>query len=202
MIDNSKDTISHFAALSFLPPKTIVIVGLMGAGKTSIGKRLAARLGLPFYDSDLEIEKAAGRPCKEVYEVFGQEEFSNGERRVIMRLLDMPIHVLSTGGCAFINDITRDQIKEKAISVWLKADINTLLARVSRRNDRPLLEGVNQQEVLEDLIKDNYPVYELADVTVETYIDEPAGKTVDRVIGSLADYIRTHFPTQYILKSI
>lgn len=188
--------------LSFLPPKTIVLVGLMGAGKTSIGKRLAARLNLPFHDSDLEIEKAAGRPCKEVYEIFGEEEFRNGERRVITRLLDMPIHILSTGGGAYMNEVIREQIKGKAISVWLKADIETLLARVSRRNDRPLLEGVNQQEVLEELMKERYPIYQMADVMVETYIDEPAGRTVDRVITSLAEYIRTNFPTQYILKSL
>jgi len=202
MMSKSKDNTSHFSTLSFLPPKTIVLVGLMGAGKTSIGKRLAARLDLPFYDSDLEIEKAAGRPCKEVYEIFGEEEFRNGERRVITRLLDMPIHVLSTGGGAYVNEVIREQIKGKAISVWLKANIETLLARVSRRNDRPLLEGVNQQEVLEGLMKERYPIYQLADVMVETYIDEPAGKTVDRVIASLADYIRTNFPTQYILRSI
>lgn len=196
------DKFTDFSSISFRPPKTIVLVGLMGAGKTSIGKRLASRLDLPFYDSDLEIEKAAGRSCKEVYEIFGQEEFQNGERRVITRLLDMPLHVLSTGGGAFMNEIVRDQIKEKGISVWLNASIETLLARVSRRNDRPMLEGVDQREVLKKLIEERYPVYQLADIAVETFIDESATKTVDRVIGALASYIRQNHPTQYVLKSV
>lgn len=193
---------TNFSSISFRPPKTIVLVGLMGAGKTSIGKRLANRLDLPFYDSDLEIEKAAGRSCKEVYEIFGQEEFQNGERRVITRLLDTPLHVLSTGGGAFMNDVIRSQIKDKGISVWLNASIETLLSRVSRRNDRPMLEGVDQREVLKKLIDERYPIYQLADVSVETFIDESATKTVDRVIAALATFIRQQYPTQYILKSI
>jgi shikimate kinase len=188
--------------LSFRAPRTIVLVGLMGAGKTSIGRRLAKRLNVEFFDSDHEVEVAAGCPIKEILNVYGEESFRIGEYRVINRLLDQQIHVLATGGGSFMEEKTRQIIKQKAISVWLKADLDTLVARVSRRSDRPLLEDAEaQQDVLEQLIEERYPVYEKADVIVDTF-DEPTNTTVDRVTIALAEYIRDKFPKEYVLKSV
>lgn len=189
------------APLSFRPPKTIVLVGLMGAGKTSIGRRLAKRLEVPFYDSDMEVESAAGCHIKEILDVFGEDAFISGEFRVINRLLEQEPHVLATGGGSFMNADTREQIKQKAISVWLKADLDTLVARVSRRTDRPLLEDATRHRTtLEELIQERYPVYGEANVAVQTF-DEPTNTTVDRVIAALAEYIRDTYPAQYVLKA-
>lgn len=191
----------HRGPLSFRPPKTIVLVGLMGAGKTSIGRRLAKRLEVPFFDSDIEVESAAGCHIKEILEVFGEQAFVSGEYRVINRLLEKDPHVLATGGGSFMNPDTRGKIKEKAISVWLKADLDTLVARVSRRTDRPLLEDATRHyATLEALINERYPVYSEADVAVATF-DEPTNTTVDRVIAALSEHIRDHYPAQYILKA-
>lgn len=192
---------SSGAPLSFRPPKTIVLVGLMGAGKTSIGRRLAKRLEIPFFDSDIEVESAAGCHIKEILDVFGEEAFISGEYRVISRLLEQEPHVLATGGGSFMTPDTRAQIKEKAISVWLRADLDTLVARVARRTDRPLLEDASQHHAtLEALIKERYPIYGQADVAVQTF-DEPTNTTVDRVMAALAEYIRDHYPDQYVLKA-
>ncbi|HEX2115672.1 MAG TPA: shikimate kinase, partial [Alphaproteobacteria bacterium] len=120
--------------------RTIVMVGLMGAGKTSIGRRLAQRLGLAFVDADHEIEQAAGCTIEEIFERYGEAAFRDGERRIIQRLLERPPHVLATGGGAFMDPETRARIKEAGISVWLKADLDVLVRRVSRRNNRPLLK--------------------------------------------------------------
>lgn len=189
------------APLSFRPPKTIVLVGLMGAGKTSIGRRLAKRLEVPFYDSDMEVESAAGCHIKEILDVFGEDAFISGEFRVINRLLEQEPHILATGGGSFMNADTREQIKQKAISVWLKADLDTLVARVSRRTDRPLLEDATRHRTtLEELIQERYPVYGEANVAVQTF-DEPTNTTVDRVIAALAEYIRDTYPAQYVLKA-
>ncbi len=188
--------------LSFIPPKTIVLVGLMGAGKTSIGRRLSKRLTIPFYDSDQEVEIAAGCPLKNIYEIYGEEAFRLGEYKVIDRLLNQEVHVLATGGGSFSSDRTREMIKEKSITVWLKADINTLLARVSRRTDRPMLENTaNHRPILEQLIEERYPLYGEADVIVDT-LDEPTNITVDRVILALAEFIRDKYPSEYMLKSV
>jgi shikimate kinase len=187
--------------ISFMPPKTIVLVGLMGCGKTSIGKRLAKRLEIPFHDSDHAVEESAGCPIKDIFDVYGEEAFRNGEQRVIARLLDQPTHILATGGGSFMNDPTRLLIKQKSISVWLNADIETLVSRVSRRNDRPLLGGDNQREVLEQFIQERYPVYAEADIHVPT-MDEPTNCTVDRVIQSMTDFIREHYPSYSVLKSV
>jgi shikimate kinase len=187
--------------LNFRPPKTIVLVGLMGAGKTSIGRRLAKRLEVPFYDSDMEVESAAGCHIKEILDIFGEDAFINGEFRVINRLLEQEPHVLATGGGSFMNPDTRAQIKEKAISVWLKADLNTLVARVSRRTDRPLLEDATRHRAtLEEFIAERYPIYGEANVVVQTF-DEPTNTTVDRVIAALAEFIRDNYPAQYVLKA-
>jgi shikimate kinase len=187
--------------LNFRPPKTIVLVGLMGAGKTSIGRRLAKRLEVPFYDSDIEVEAAAGYSLKEIYEVFGEAAFDSGEFRVINRLLEQKPHVLATGGGSFMNKNTRDIIKEKGISVWLKADLDTLVARVSRRTDRPLLEDASlHRSTLEKLIEVRYPIYSQSDVAVQTF-DEPTNTTVDRVIIALSEHIREKYPDQYVIKA-
>src|SRR5947207_12972115 len=122
----------------FVPNRTIVLVGLMGAGKTNIGRRLAARLDLPFFDSDCEIEAAAGETIEEIFRNRGEAAFRDGERRVIARLLGRPIHVLATGGGAFMDPATRDVIARRGVSVWLRADFDVLLARVLRRGNRPL----------------------------------------------------------------
>lgn len=188
--------------LSFHPPKTIVLVGLMGAGKTSIGRRLAKRLGVNFFDSDQEVEIAARCPIKDILEMYGEESFRQGESRVIKRLLTQEPHVLATGGGSFTFEKTREMIKEQSISVWLNADLETLLTRVSRRNDRPMLENAaTHRSVLTQLIEERYPVFATADVAVDTF-DEPAHVTVDRVISALAEYIRDRYPTEYILRSM
>lgn len=187
--------------ISFMPPKTIVLVGLMGCGKTSIGKRLAKRLELPFNDSDHAVEEAAGCPIKDIYSIYGEEAFLSGEQRVIARLLEQPTHILATGGTSFANEPTRKLIKESAISVWLNADLDTLVARVSRRNDRPLLANGNQREVLDKMIEERYPLYQEADIHVQT-LDEPTNITVDRVIQAMTDYIREKYPSYYVLKSV
>ncbi|QUD87178.1 shikimate kinase [Phenylobacterium montanum] len=163
---------------------TIVLVGLMGAGKTSVGRRLAGALGLPFRDADEEVEKAAGRSVSDIFAELGEPAFRAGERRVIARLLQDPPHVLATGGGAFMNDETRALIKDKAISVWLKADIDVLVERVGRKNDRPLLQGKDPAETLRELAALRHPVYALADITVES-IESPHSTTVNAIIEAL-----------------
>ncbi|MBL8701280.1 MAG: shikimate kinase [Alphaproteobacteria bacterium] len=165
--------------------RSIVLVGLMGAGKSSIGRRLAQRIGLEFLDADQEIERAAGCTIEEIFARFGEPEFRAGERRVIGRLLEErgPI-VLATGGGAFMDPETRARIRERGVSVWLRADLDVLYRRVARRNNRPLLKQGNPREILERLIGVRYPVYAEADVTVESD-DSPPETTVEKVIEAL-----------------
>ena len=146
--------------------KTIVLVGLMGAGKTTVGRRLARKLHLPFVDSDHEIEKAACLSVAEIFEVFGEEEFRNGERRVIERLLKGKPKILATGGGAYMNEHTRALIKENAITVWIKVDVPLLVERTRLRDTRPLLQNGNRQEILTRLADERYPIYGEADLTV------------------------------------
>ncbi len=167
-------------------PKSIVLVGLMGAGKTLIGRRLGARLGLPFVDADAEIEAAAGCTIEEIFARHGEEAFRDGERRVIARLLGGPVHVLATGGGAFMNEEVRREIKENCISVWLRADLELLLERVSRRDNRPLLKSGDPREILSRLIDERYPVYAEADIIVDSQ-DGPPGPTVERVFAALQE---------------
>ena len=165
--------------------KTIVLVGLMGAGKSCVGKRLAACLGLPFVDADKEIETAAGGcSISDIFAIHGEKVFRDGERRVIQRLLGNPMHVLATGGGAFMDPSTRALVKEKAISVWLKAELDQLLKRIGRRNDRPLLQNVDPRAKLSELIEVRYPVYAEADLTVES-ADGPPEVTVQRVLQAI-----------------
>jgi shikimate kinase len=164
--------------------RTVVLVGLMGAGKSSIGRRLAQTLDLPFFDADEEVERAARRSISEIFAELGEPAFRDGERRVIARLLDGPTHVLATGGGAFMNAETRALIASKAVSVWLKAEVDVLLRRVGRKNDRPLLRGRDPRAVLEALAKERYPVYAQADITIES-VEGPHAGAVQAIIAAL-----------------
>jgi len=169
---------------TFTPPLTVALVGLMGAGKSAIGKRLAQRLGLPFVDADEEIERAAGCSIAEFFERFGEQEFRAGERRVISRLLDGTPHVLSTGGGAYMDPETRALLRAKAVTVWLRADLDVLYERVKRRGHRPLLKQGDPREVLGRLIQQRHPVYAEADIVVESTA-QPAERTTEEVIAAL-----------------
>src|SRR3954454_20334256 len=169
----------------FVPRRTIVLVGLMGAGKTKIGRRLAVRLNLPFFDSDGEIETAAGETIAEIFRNRGEAVFRDGERRVIKRLLMQPPHVLATGGGAFMDPMTRAVIRRRGVSVWLRADLDVLLARVSRRNNRPLLQERDPRAVLAELIERRHPVYAEADLTIDSGDSAPE-LTVTRTIAALS----------------
>src|SRR6056297_1729786 len=140
--------------------RTIALVGLMGAGKSTVGRRLADRLGRKFFDSDSEIEKAAGLSVSDIFALHGEEEFRRGEHNVLKRLLNDPPHVLATGGGAYLNPLTRDLMREKAVTIWLNADLETLWKRVSRRNHRPLLKADNPKSVLSRLLSERAPIYE------------------------------------------
>ena len=172
-------------ARRFVPRRTIVLVGLMGAGKSKIGRRLAARLNLPFFDSDHEIEMAAGESIEEIFANRGEQVFRDGERRVIARLLAQPVHVLATGGGAFMDKTTRAVIERRGVSLWLRADLDVLVSRVSRRNNRPLLKVGDTRAVLGELIEQRYPVYGEANVIVESGDGSPE-LTVTRAIAALA----------------
>ena len=174
--------------LSVPAPKTIVLVGLMGAGKTSVGRLLAKRLDLEFIDADDEIEQAAQCSIEQIFESRGEAEFRDGERRVIARLLTGPTHVLATGGGAFMRKETRDAIRGRGISVWLRADLDLLLRRVSRRKNRPLLRNENPRQTLEKLMEERYPVYAEADIVVDSG-DRPPGTIVDNVIESIETFL-------------
>jgi shikimate kinase len=164
--------------------KTLVLIGMMGAGKTSVGRRLAGVLSVPFRDADAEIEAAAGCTITEIFERFGEPEFRTGERKVISRLLLEPPHVLATGGGAFMDSETREKIKESATSVWLKADIELLLERVARKDNRPLLRNTDSREALTRLLHEREPVYAQADITVQSD-GGPHEMVVKRILNAL-----------------
>jgi len=169
-------------------PQSIVLVGLMGAGKTAIGRRLAQRFGIPFVDADHEIETAAGCTIEEIFERFGEAAFRDGERRVIARLLDNPVQVLSTGGGAFIDAETRARIQARGLSVWLRADLELMVKRVSRRTNRPLLKSGDPRAILGQLMAARYPVYAEARVHVDS-IDGPPEATTDRVQEAILTHL-------------
>ena len=148
--------------------RTIVMVGMMGAGKSSIGRRLAARLGLPFVDADTEIERAANATIPEIFETHGEAYFRDGERRVIQRLLDGTPKVLATGGGAFVNPETRAAIRAAGVSIWLKADRDLILHRVKRRSNRPLLKTADPGAVIDRLLAERDPIYAEADIHVQS----------------------------------
>jgi shikimate kinase len=172
------------AILAALGARSVVLVGMMGAGKSSIGRRLASRLGIPFVDADAEIEKAAGMSIPDIFATRGEPEFRVGEARVIARLLDSGPQVLATGGGAFMNPDTRAAIAAKGVSVWLNADFDTLMRRIKRRHDRPLLHTDDPETTLRQLIDARYPVYRLADFTVQSR-EVPHEKIVDEIVAAL-----------------
>jgi len=170
-----------------LRARTITLVGLMGSGKSSVGKRLAQALDLPFRDADDEVETAAGRSIPEIFDQLGEPAFRDGERRVIARLLEGPPIVLATGGGAFMNAETRELIKTRSVSVWLKADLPILAKRVARKESRPLLTGKDPMAVLTEQAAVRYPAYAQADITVETG-DTAHQVSVDQVVRALTDW--------------
>ena len=173
-----------------LPPitRTIALVGLMGVGKSSIGRRLATRLGLAFRDADAEIEAAAGRSISEIFADFGEAEFRNGERRVIARLLDDPPHVLATGGGALTDAQTRALLKAKATTVWLRADLEVLASRIARRDHRPLLKGRDPMEVLRAQAAAREPFFAEADIVVESG-ESLHHVAVEAMVRALAEHL-------------
>ncbi len=166
--------------------RSIVLVGMMGAGKSSIGRRLASRLNLSFVDADTEIEKAAGMTIAEIFSTHGEPYFRAGEARVIARLLEGGPQVLATGGGAFMNPETRGAIRAKGVSVWLRATLDVLNRRIKRRGDRPLLKSADPSETLRRLIDERYPTYAEADVTIESR-DVPHDTIVDEIVAGLRE---------------
>lgn len=165
--------------------RPIVLVGLMGVGKTTVGRRLAQRLDLTFVDADEEIEAAAGMTVAEIFERFGESYFRDGERRVIARLVDGTPKVIATGGGAFMNEETRTLILDRATAVWLEADIEVLVERVGRRATRPLLKGRNPRDVLRDLAKVRNPIYALAPIHIRSQ-PSPHDATVKAILKALS----------------
>ena len=170
--------------------KSITLVGLMGAGKSSIGRRLADTLSLPFYDSDDEIEQAAGLTISDIFSIHGEEEFRRGEQKVIERLLNGPQIVLATGGGAFMNADTRAVMKENAVTIWLRADLETLWRRVNRRDGRPLLKTEDPKGKLRELLEARQSTYALADIVVDSR-EGPHQTAVNAILEAL----REHLPT-------
>jgi shikimate kinase len=183
-MDQPKEMNSTEALLSLLGERSIVLVGLMGCGKSSVGRRLASRLGIGFVDADEEIERVAAKTIVEIFADHGEAYFRDGERRVIGRLLASGPQVLATGGGAFINPETRAKIRERGVSVWLRAELPVLMRRVSKRDTRPLLKTGDPEATMRDLMAKRYPVYAEADVTVESR-DVPHDVIVNEVIAAL-----------------
>ena len=167
-----------------LGARSVVLVGMMGAGKSTIGRRLSARLGLPFLDADAEIETAHDMPIPDIFEKYGEPYFRDGEARVIARLLNNGPAVIATGGGAVMRDETRERIREKAVSIWLKVDTDVIMRRVKRRSDRPLLQTADPEATVERLVKEREPLYSQADVTIWSR-DVPHDKIVDECIEAL-----------------
>lgn len=175
--------------LARLGRRSIVLVGLMGAGKTAIGRKVAATLGLPFLDSDQEIEAVSRMTIPELFERYGEPEFRSLEQRVITRVLEQGPQVLATGGGAFMNAQTREAIADNGVSVWLKADIDVLMERVGKKQNRPLLQNPDPRGVMARLMAERHPVYAMADVTVETREEKKeviAAEVIDGLLAHLS----------------
>ncbi len=185
----------HDGLVQRLRGRPIVFVGLMGAGKTAIGRRVAAELGVPFNDSDHEIESASRMTIPELFERYGEPEFRALEQRVIVRLLTGGTRILATGGGAYMNDETRRAIADHALSVWLKADLDTLMGRVARKQNRPLLKTGNPRATMETLMATRYPVYANADIVVRTR-DEKREVIADEVIAAIDAHLAAKEPAQ------
>jgi len=181
--------VSLAAIRAALEHRSIVLVGMMGVGKSSIGRRLAARLGIPFVDADAEIEKAAGMSISDIFARHGEADFRSGEARVIARLLEGGPQVLATGGGAFMNEGTREAIAAKGVSIWLAAEFDVLLRRINKRkNERPMLQTANPTETLRQLLAAREPVYALADLTVQSR-EVPHDAIVTEIVGALAGFL-------------
>ena len=183
-ISASASTSQDAEITAALGTRSVVLVGMMGAGKSTIGRRLSLRLRLPFLDADTEIEAAAGMSIPDIFEARGEPDFRDGEARVIARLLDSGPGVLATGGGAFMREETRNRIRDKAVSIWLKADADIIMRRVKRRADRPLLQTADPEATVGRLIREREPVYQHADLTVWSR-DVPHEKIVDECIEAL-----------------
>jgi shikimate kinase len=168
--------------------RALVMVGMMGAGKSSVGRRLASRLTLPFIDADSEIEVAANASITEIFDNHGEDYFRDGERRVIKRLLDGEPKVLATGGGAFIQPETREAIRQNGVSIWLEADRELLLSRVKRRSNRPLLRNGDPAEILDRLMREREPVYRTADIHVRSR-DVAHEEVVEDILGALDAFL-------------
>jgi shikimate kinase len=179
---------SEAAIVAALGSRSVVLIGMMGAGKSSIGRRLAGRLAIPFADADLEIETAAGMSIQDIFSTYGEPYFRAGETRVIARLLEGGPQVLATGGGAFMNAETRAAIAAHGISIWLKAEFDVLMRRIKRRQDRPLLKTEDPGETLRGLIDQRYPVYAQADLTIQSR-EVPHEKIVEEIVGALDAYL-------------
>jgi shikimate kinase len=175
--------------VSALGRRSIVLIGMMGAGKSSVGRRLGARLGLPFVDADTEIETAAGMTISEIFARHGEPAFRSGEARVIERLLDSGPQVLATGGGAYMNGNTRAVIRDKAVSLWLKAEHDVLMRRIKRRGDRPMLKTADPAETLQRLMTERSPFYAEADLTVESR-DVPHMTVVEEIVAQLQTHLK------------
>ncbi|WP_375656404.1 shikimate kinase [Bartonella sp. CM120XJJH] len=176
--------------LSSLDKRALVLVGLMGAGKSVIGKRVATMLRLPFYDSDQEIEKAAQMTITELFEIYGESEFRALEQRVILNLMKKSPLVLATGGGAYINENIRKAIHKNGISIWLKVDLDILMQRVSKHPTRPLLQTANPKETMQKLMEQRYPIYEKANLTINSH-KESRHTVAQNVIRSVQHYLYT-----------
>jgi shikimate kinase len=171
-----------------LGARSVVLVGLMGAGKSTVGRRLAQKLGLPFRDADHEIEAAAGMTIPDIFAIYGETYFRDGERRVIARLLQEGPIVLATGGGAFMSEETRARIRERGVSVWLRADLDVLMRRVRKRTNRPLLQNADPEGTMRKLIEARHPVYAQADLTVESH-EAPHDRVVHEVARGLKAWL-------------
>ncbi len=192
MADSEPKSPSDSADLKrFLGSRSLVLVGMMGVGKSSVGRRLAQALDLPFVDADKEIEEAANRSIVEIFETYGEAHFRDGEKRVIQRLLTEGPQVLATGGGAFMNEETRAEIADKGISIWLDAELSVLIGRVKRKPTRPLLQQANPEQVLADLLELRNPVYALSDINI-TSRDVPHEAVVQDILTGLTEYIANH----------
>jgi shikimate kinase len=183
------------AIVAALGSRSVVLVGMMGAGKSSIGRRVALRLGIPFVDADVEIEKAAGMAIPDIFASRGEPDFRAGEARVIARLLDSGPQVLATGGGAFMNPDTRVLIAAKGVSIWLKAEFEVLMRRIRRRHDRPLLKTDDPAATLKQLMIERYPTYALADVTINSR-EIAHDKIVEEIVEALAQWLAVTWEAQ------
>jgi len=190
--ENDQDDAQRMATrvAASLGDKSLVLVGLMGAGKTTIGRRLASRLGIEFVDADVEIEKAAGTSIADIFKEFGEAHFRDGEQRVIARLLGSGPQVLATGGGAFMNEKTREATRQHGLSIWLKAGLDVLMKRVSKRSHRPLLQNDDPEAVMKRLMDERYPLYAGSDITVDSK-EGPHDDVVDEIIKALDAHLNS-----------